>query len=307
MAASSPVAPRFVYPAWAFGHRGRVVRDGVAAGGRAIEVSGAGARRKLLWGQDGSLCGEGEYVAIFGLRAIEGSGDVRLTIARSGARPLVTRTVRLEELSISRYDRVRVPFWSGAGWPLEYRLSAERARLRMDHVVVEGGGAAGQNARPAGSRLPVRKRRVLPLTEVWGKAPARAAAQRDVTVVRLRRRLAEDGWYRFCALWRQGTGEHIHAVAVDLWAACRDEWGIVRTLDYGAAYDTVPRGLHETSAWMGPAAVRRYGPPVALFVQVYRRGLPVAAAWRKWGIPVDDKYIVEAQRAGELREALPTE
>jgi hypothetical protein len=78
-------------------------------------------------------------------------------------------------------------------------------------------------------------------------------------------------------------------------------------MDYGVAFDAVPRGEHETAAWVEPAAVRRYGPLVAFFAQVYRRGAPVAAAWRKWGIPVDDKYIVGARRLGGLREARATE
>jgi len=123
--------------------------------------------------------------------------------------------------------------------------------------------------------------------------------------VRLRRRLVAGGWYEFRAQWRQEATGPLADVAVDLWVACRDEWGIVRTFDYGAAHDRVAPGLHETVALLAPGDVERSGPPVAFMAQVYEGGLPVGAAWRKWGIPVDDKYIVTAERVGPLREAPP--
>ena len=41
---------------------------------------------------------------------------------------------------------------------------------------------------------------------------------------------------------------------------------------------------------------------MALFVQLYRGGVPAASAWRKWGIPVENKWILPAQRTGRLNE-----
>ena len=301
-AAGEAVEPWLAYPAPAFGHAGRALEDASAAGRRAVEASGRGKGSWLISGQDASLGTPGAYEAVFGLRAIQGDGTVWLEVARSGGETVAARAVRLEELPTRSYARVSVPFLSDASGPLEYRVAAEGGRLRLDEVVVEGGVAA-----PKATGLVARPRRALTLAKAWGKAPQGADGQRGPSLVHLARRLADNGWYEFTAAWRQDAAAAADGVAVDLWVAFRDEWGIVRVLDRGAAYDAVPRGEHETRAWVDPAVMRRYGPTVAFFAQVYWRGAPVAAAWRKWGIPVDDKYIVEAPAAGQLSAAGPTE
>jgi hypothetical protein len=141
----------------------------------------------------------------------------------------------------------------------------------------------------------------LLLAETWGRA--RPDPKAPVTLVRLERRLADGGWYEFRALWQQAAAQPLDDLAVDLWVACRDAWGIVRVFDFGVAYDAASPGPQETAAWLDPALLPRYGPPVALFAQLYRKGVPVASAARKWGIPVADNYIIEAQRAGPLAKA----
>ena len=304
----------FAYGGIEFGHRGGAVLDPAAAGGRAVEVSGAPAGRMLLWGQDASLPAAGSYVALFGLRGMEGAGPVRLEVAPSGGAAVSTRTVRVEELPRDAYEPVAVSFrYEGSG-PMEYRIRAERGRLRVDRVVVAEAEAEGgsQGADVAGSR----PRRALPMAQAWGKAPQGAsAADTGFTVVRLSRRWQESGWFEFTARWRVGTREPkyprksaaipsdtlVSDVAVDVWVACRDSGGGVTTFDHGETYGRVEPGEHQVTAWLDPASCRQVGWPVALFVQVYRNGVPVAAAWRKWGIPVDDKYIVEARRVGSLR------
>ena len=298
----APELPRFVYPASASRHEGRRVPDG-AAGGRAIEAAGAGRDRWLVRGQDGSLGPGGAYVATFDLRAVEGAGDVWLEVARSEGGVLASKRVRLEELPARGYARVALPFRSEAGWMLEYRVAAESGRLRVDDVAVSGDG--GPRPPPAGAAQ--KPRRALPLPAAWGRAPQEGRATRGLSIVDLERRLAGEGWYEFRVVWRQDAAAPADDVAVDIWVACRDAWGIVRAFDYGAAYDAVRSGRHETSAWMAPALPQRYGPPVSFFAQLYRRGEPVASAWRKWGIPVDDKYIIEAPATGRLRAAGPTE
>ena len=287
-----PGGLRFVYAAAAFGHVGTEVSDAAAEGGRAIEAAAQRAR-PLIWGQDGSLPADGEYVAVFGLRAIEGSGNVRLDVARSGGGVAASRTVRLEELPSNGYESVAVPFRYEGGGPMEYRVSAEAGRLRIDGVVV----TAGRGAEEPGAR--VGPRRPLPLAEVWKKPQAGRAAT-GLAVIGLSRRWHEGGWYEFRVEWRQDAEESVGSVGVDMWVACRDAAGIVTVFDYGVACERLARGEHESTAWLDPASCRRCGTPVSLFVHLYRAGVPGAAAWRKWGIPVDDKYIVEAPRVGRL-------
>jgi hypothetical protein len=290
--------PRFVYPAPAFGHRGLRVADAAARGGQAIEASGRGEGEWLLWGQDGSLAPAGRYEARFGLRGVQGSGAVWLEVRYAGGEAVAARALRLEELPAA-YRRVGVGFRCEAGRPLEYRLAAAAGALRVDAVTVVP--AMGEE-RPSGQEGGRRRfRRARSLKEVWGKGQAGDAA--PIRIVRLSRRLLEEGWYGFRATWSQEAGEHLDDLAVDLWVATRDEQGRIKVFDYAVAYDRVGPGQHATAARLDPGAIRRYGAPVAFFAQVYWQGVPVAAAWRKWGIPVDDKYIVEAKRAGPLHEA----
>ncbi|MBM4035320.1 MAG: hypothetical protein FJ291_26545 [Planctomycetes bacterium] len=299
-AAEAP--PRFVYPAAAFRHLGRAVPDGLASGGRAVELAGAGRDKWLLGGHDAVLGVSGQCVAAFGLRGIEGAGNVWLEVARADGQALASSVTRLEELPTRAYARLRLPFRCEAGAVLEFRVAAERGRLRVDEVAVDGIGEvpAGADARPRS-----RERQALPLAEAWGKA--RPDPQAPAAIVRLERRLAEGGWYEFRALWQHNAQQPLDGLAVDLWVACRDAWGIVRVFDFGAAYDATPPGPQETAAWLDPALLPRYGPPVALFAQLYRKGAPLASASRKWGIPVADNYIIEAQRSGPLAKARATE
>ena len=118
----------------------------------------------------------------------------------------------------------------------------------------------------------------------------------------MERPLAAGGAHRVGVVWRPGRGAAMEGVAVDMWVACRDEWGRVKTFDYGVAYDAVGPGEQATWAELDGRRCRFYGPPVALFVQLYRGGVPAAAAWRKWGIPVENKWILPAERAGRLNE-----
>lgn len=293
--------PRLVYQAAASLHAGRPVPDGLASGGLAVEASGAGRDRPLLGGHDATLGAAGRYTAIFGLRGAEGAGRVWLEVACVEGRTLGSAAVLLEELPSERYARLRVPFTYQPGAPIEFRLAAERGRLRVDEVAVEPVGAEAVEA------AAVRPRRPLPLADAWGKAPGAAAVPRDapLAIMALERRLADGGWYEFRVRWRQDAAPHAESLALDLWVACRDPWGIVRVFDHGAAWGSVPRGQQETAAWLDPASIPRYGPPVALLAQLYHRGAPVAAASRKWGIPVDDVHIVGAQRVGPLHPRPP--
>ncbi|MBM4037470.1 MAG: hypothetical protein FJ290_03065 [Planctomycetes bacterium] len=297
-AASGEEAPgRFVYAALAFPHEGRRVPDGLAAGGQAVEVRGAGRNTALVKGQDAALGLGGRYAAIFGLRGVEGAGSVWLDVATVEGQTLASARVRLEELPTDRYARLSVPFAYTPGAPVEFRVALERGTARVDQVAVEGVEAG------AGRPVPARERRARALAEVWGKArPGPAAA---LAIVRLERRLAAGGWYEFRVVWQQKAAERLDDVAADLWVATRDAWGIVRVFDLGAACDAVPPGPQAATAWFDPALIPRVGPPVALLAQLYCKGAPVASASRKWGIPVDDVYIVGAQRAGALREAPP--
>jgi len=296
--------PRFVYAAEAFECAGWAENDATARGRRAARLYGKGKGHWLVRGQDGSLPAAGRYEADFGLRGLAGAGRVWLEVARSAGGVLAARTLRLEELPRDRFARVRMSFACRAGQPLEYRVAAEGGRLWMDDVVVGGAGAGGSATRlPDGPRR--RVRHALALRDVWGKAPK--GGRPPIRVVALRRRLLEDGGYEFLAAWRHDAAERLDDAAVDLWVACRDRWGRVRVLDYAAAYDAVPAGPQATAARVAAASVERYGAPVVFFAQLYWRGKPVAAAWRKWGIPVDDVYVVEASVVGRLRPAPATE
>ena len=299
-AAEAPeeVSPRFVFPAAAFRFEGRQVSDGLATGGRAVEAAGTGKDRWLLRGHDAALGAPGRYAAFFGLRGVAGSGDVWLDVATVEGQTLASACARLEELPTGRYVRLRLPFDYAAGAVVELRVAAERGRLRVDEVAVEG-----VRADAGGERQPWRQRRPRPLAEVWGKARQDASA--PLAIASLERRLAEGGWYEFRVAWQHAAPAPLDGLAVDLWVACRDAWGIVRVFGLGAACDAVPPGPQETRGWLDPALLPRCGPPVALFAQVYRKGAPVASASRKWGIPVADQYIVGAPRAGSLLEAPP--
>ncbi len=297
----TPPVARFVYPAPGSRCEGRPVPDGLAAGGVAMEVFGAGRERPLLGGQDATLGAGGQYVALFGLRGAEGAGRVWLDVARVGGATLASASALLEELPADRYARLRVPFRCEAGAVLEFRLAAERGRLRVDEVAVEGVGEGAKGEGPA-ARQP---RRALPLADAWGKAPAKPDS--GLAILALERRLAAGGKYEFRVRWQQDAAARQAGLAMDLWVACRDAWGIVRVFDCGAAWDSLPRGPQETAAWLDPATIPRYGPPVAFLAVLYSRGVPAAAASRKWGVPVDDVYIVGAQRAGALREGAVTE
>ena len=299
-------AGRFVYPAVALGRRGRVVADGRACGGRALELAGQGAGEWLVGGQDATLGRGGRYEAVFGLRsAVEAGGDVWLEVRRSGGEHVAGRTVRLEELPARGYARVGVAFRYEPSWVMEYRVAASGGRLRIDQVAVaeaaeaEADGAMGEARR--------RPRRALALRDVWGKAPQPAGGDSGPELVRVDRRLCHGGWYEFRAVWHHAESKPLDELAVDLWVASRAQSGLVRVFDRAAAYDAVGAGRYETKGWMSPHQVRDYGPPVALFAQLYWRGKPIGALWRKWGIPVEDKYIVAAPRRGGLAAEPATE
>ena len=297
----------FAFAAESFAHTGYAHADRAADGARTVEVYGRGPHRWLVRGQDGSLPRTGRYVASFGLRAIDGAGTVWLEVARSAGGVLASRTLLLEELPRDAYARVALPFECNSGDPIEYRLAAQSGRLCIDTVTVMEAGHRALRSRPTAqaSGATPRTRRALPLADVWHTA--RELRGEGLEVTRLQRRLGHGGWYQFSATWRQQRAERLDALAVDMWVTCRDTWGRVSVLDHATAYDRTPRGQHTTSAWLGPATIRRLGTPVALFAVLYCEGKPVAAAWRKWGVPVDDKWIVGAPVEGRLRQAPPTE
>jgi len=281
-----------------FAHQGRAVPDGQARGARAVEFRGAGPDHWLTGGQDVSLPTAGPWAAVFGLRGLTGSGHLWVEVARASGERLAAAALRLEELPAKGYERVRVPFRCEAGEALQFRVSADPGRFRVDEVAIENSAAppGGEAADPAAWR----PRRARALADAWGKAEG---ADAGIAILRLERRLAEGGWYEFRIVWDQRVEPRADDVAVDLWVACRDPWGIVRVFDLGVAADAVSSGVHQTTGWLDPAVLPRYGSPGALFAQIYRKGAPVAAAARKWGIPVDDVYIVRAPRAGALRAA----
>jgi len=296
--------PVLVYPCELFAPglgKAAGLPDRLARGGRAATAYGRGRSSWLVDGQDATLPTGGRYVAHFALRGGTGAGAVWLEVARSGGGVLARKTLRLEELPGAEYLRVPLPFVAEVGQPLEYRVAAERGSLRVDDVEVVPVSAQRAARGPAGLRR--RPRRALSLHETWEQDDEEGTGLR---LLALRRRLAEGGWYAFEAAWRQGGAERLDAVAVDVWVVCRDRWGRVRNLTFGAAYDAVPRGEHATVAWLSAGQVARYGWPVALFARLYWRGRPVAKRWRKWGIPVDDQWILPAAVVGTLRAA-PTE
>jgi hypothetical protein len=287
-----PADVRFDYPPWLFPHNGRVLRDG---GAPAVALAGAGRGTWLVSGQDAALPRPGEYEARFRIGGISHAGMVWLEVARSGGAPVARKILRLEELPRDGYRSVSVPFFYEGGWPMEYRVAAETGRLAVADIHVAPRPADPQDARAATSQ---RFRRTRALANVWGRAaPNPAAALR---VVRLRRVLEDDGQYRFEAAWRLEGGEPIDDVGVDLWVATRSDAGRVRVFERSLAYDGVVPGPHATAARFDPERLGRYGAPVAFFAQLYWQGRPVAAGSRKWGIPVDDKYIVEAERTAQL-------
>jgi len=293
-------ADRLACAAELFPHRGRAVPDGQALGGRAVELRGAGPDQWLMDGQDVALPTIGPWAAVFGLRGMAGSGTVWLEVARANGERVAAAAVRLEELPAQGYERLRVPFHCEAGEVLQFRVAADPGRLRVDEVAIEKSAAAPAGGAAGPPNAAWRPRRARALADTWGKATGEDAG---IAILRLERRLAEGGWYEFRVVWEQRGAVQADDVAVDLWVACRDPWGIVRVFDLGVAADAVPRGVHHTSAWLDPAVLPRYGSPGSLFAQVYRKGVPVASAARKWGIPVDDVYIVRAPRAGALRPA----
>lgn len=293
--------PLFAYGAARFDHRGRVVKDSAARTAEAVELSGAGLEQWLVWGQDASLPRGGLYAAAFGLRAIRGAGRVRLVVARSGGAVVAERTLSVAELPVKQFRRTAVPFRYEPGWTMEYRVAVERdAAVRLEGVRVAARGSGGAGAAGALARKP-RLRRPPALEKAW---PARAKTRtgRGLAIVRLERRMSADGAYRVSVVWKQDAAASVDGVSVDMWVSCRDDWGRVRTFDYGAAYDAVARGIHQTAAELDGRRCAAYGVPGSLFVQLYRGGAPVASAWRKWGIPVEDKWILPAQRMGRLSE-----
>jgi hypothetical protein len=220
---------------------------------------------------------------------------VWLEVARSGGEPVARKILRLEELPRDGYRSVAVPFVYEGGRPMEYRIAAETGRLVVADVRVAPRPSDQQEARSVTSE---RFRRTRALPNVWGKAiPNPAAALR---VVQMRRVLEGDGQYTFEAEWRLDGGEPIDDVGVDLWVATRSDAGRVRVFERSLAYDGVTPGAHSTAARFDPERLGRYGAPVAFFAQLYWQGRPVAAGSRKWGIPVDDKYIVAAERTAQL-------
>lgn len=296
-------AMRLVYPAEGFDGPGWPVTDKEAKGSRSLRVLGRGREAWLVRGQDGTVPADGEYVAWFALRGVSGSGTVWLEAARSGVGPLAAETLRVEELPRERYARVPVRFACAAGQPLEFRVAASGGWFRIDDVMVTP--ASDGLVAPGALRSGPQARQAPRLTAAWAAEPP--AAGGGLSVTRLSRRLGTGGWYEFRATWRQSQAEWLEGVAVDLWVACRDRWGRISVFDLGQAHGRVARGDHVTSAWLGPEAVRRYGSPVALFAQASREGRAAARRWRKWGIPVEDKWIVGAAVVGRLRAERPTE
>jgi hypothetical protein len=293
--------PRFTYPAPWFARDGRVAQDGEAGSGQAVELRGRGLDRPLLGGQDGTLPGAGHYAATFGLRAVAGAGRVRLAAARSGGRPVGVKTVSAAELPLGRYRAVTVPFRYEPGRPMEYTVAAaEDSTVRVDAVRVAR-AEDGPARRAADGLLGAHPRRPPALEQTWPARPMRRAGA-SLEIVRLERRLAPSGGYRLRVVWRQTAGQPVDGVGVDLWVSCRDDAGRVRVLDYGMAYERVAPGRHVTAAEISAERCERYGAPGSLLVQLYREGRPVASAWRKWGIPVEDKWILPAERVGRLGE-----
>ncbi len=286
----------FVFPAASAPHVGREVADGQAPGGRALEFRGRGLGAPLVWGHDATFSVGGRLVAQFMLRGVEGNGAVRVAARRADGRVLAEKMVRLEELPADGYRAVEVEFDCEPGWAVSFEVAAEGGVLRLGEVVVSeatGARAAGVAGGPV-----ERPRRARRLSDVW--KPGRTLAS-PLEFVRLERRLRADGDYEFRAVWRLGGSEPADDVGIDLWVACRDRWGLIWVFDCAAAYDRVVPGQYVSGAVMPAGVPRRYGSPVAFFAQLYLAGRPVASAWRKWGIPVDDKYIVGARRVGGLR------
>ena len=299
---------RFRYPVPWFSNGGFLIDDPSSEDGKAVGLWGDGEGRWLVWGQDGSLAASGPHRAVFGLRSVAGgAGRVEVAVARAGGPVVASRTVQMEEIPARRYQRAAVPFAYEAGWTMEYRVAATKGALfRVDSVVVTPAARpdTGSKPLPGNGIRRERPRRPPPLAEAW-PTRAKRRSHAGLSIVRLERRLLDGGTYEVRVLWRQGAKQAADGLAADLWISCRDEWGRVKTFDYGLAYDGAAPGLHTTAAQLDAARCRRYGPPGSLFVQLYRGGTPLASAWRKWGIPVENKYILPARRVGRLREGKP--
>jgi hypothetical protein len=209
--------------------------------------------------------------------------------------------VSAAELPLGRYRAVTVPFRYEPGRPMEYTVAAaEDSTVRVDAVRVAR-AEDGPARRAADGLLGAHPRRPPALEQTWPARPMRRAGA-SLEIVRLERRLAPSGGYRLRVVWRQTAGQPVDGVGVDLWVSCRDDAGRVRVLDYGMAYERVAPGRHVTAAEISAERCERYGAPGSLLVQLYREGRPVASAWRKWGIPVEDKWILPAERVGRLGE-----
>ena len=296
-------AMRLGYPAEGFGGPGWPVTDTDAKGSRSLRVVGSGREAWLVRGQDGTMPADGEYVAGFAWRGVSGGGTVWLEAARSGVGRLAAETLRVEELPRDRYARVPVRFACAAGQPMEFRVAASGGWFRIDDVMVML--ASDGLVAPGALRSGPQARQAPRLAAAWAAEPP--VGDGGLSVTRLSRGLAAGGWYEFRATWRQSQAEALKGVMVDLWVACRDRWGRVSVFDFGQAHGRVARGDHTMAAWLGPQEVARYGSPVALLAQVSREGRAVARRWRKWGIPVEDKWIVGAEAVGRLRAERPTE
>ncbi len=285
----------FAFPPDAAPHRGRVVADAAWGTRQALEVRGAGLEVPLVWGHDLRVGTGGPMVARFNLRGVQGNGQVRLAVVRANGQVVAETRARVEELPTHSYRAIALPFRCEPGWVVSLEVSAEAGVFRLGDLVVSS-ARPGPSAK-AGASLE-RPRRARKLSEVW-KPDLQTAL--PLELVRLERRLTEDQDYEFRAVWRLRGEKPADEVAIDLWVATRDQWGLVWLFDCAAAYDRVGPGEHTSGAVMPARLPRRYGSPVALFAMLYYRGEPAAGAWRKWGIPVDDKYILGARRAGELR------
>ena len=286
---------RFHYPPQWFPNSGWA-----ASGDRApaLGLTGAGEGVWLVRGQDAALPASGEYAARFRLGGVSHAGQVWLEVAESAGTAMARRALRLEELPRDGYRWVAVPFRYEAGQLLEYRIAAETGRLLVADVEVAP-RLSPDPVDPSGPQARFRCTRAL--ANVWGKA--RTSPNAPVRVLRMRRSLDADGQYTFRAEWRLDGEAPIDDVGVDLWVATRSDAGIVRVFERSAAYDDVTPGVHGTAARFDPARLGRYGTPVAFLAMVYWRGSPVASGSRKWGAPVDDKYIVEAPRTAQLDAA----
>jgi len=291
-----------VFPPDSSPHTGRMVSDAAAGSQRALEVRGAGVEVPVVWGHDVSLGVGGTCLARFHLRGVGGTGELRLAVVRANGEVLAERAARLEELPADSYRAIGLEFRCEPGWVVSFEVTSEGGVFRLGDVVVSSEGPGTRAGRSGG---PVeRPRRARKLSEVWNPQIAVPSA---VEFVRLERRLRDSGDYEFRALWRLRGSDSADDIAIDMWVATRDEWGLVRVFDRAAAYDRVGPGDHNTTALMPARVARLYGSPVAFFAMLYREGRPVAAAWRKWGIPVEDKYIVGARRVGALRRSSLTE